>query len=334
MYLGQRIERRAFTLVELLVVIAIIGVLVGLLLPAVQQAREAARRMSCSNNLKQIGLGLHNYHDVHKKLPDALYGNPNGSRDDDDGFSWLVSLLPFVEQQNLHEGINPQGAPGIFQRQDIFQTYYPGLTRVPFGDTIVGTYRCPSSALPDRVPETWFIPGSDRVGGGPVPNYAPWQSGYATTDYKTNGGAQRGNFGVMHKSREGGGSPFRDVTDGLSNTVMAAESSYVTSSGSRSARRSTPPTAFRDWPTWIGAMGRGGDEQVRTNGRFSNPINANTTPSRMYFATNDDAAFSYHSGGAQFVFCDGSVHFISENIDLLIYDRLYDRRDGEVIGQF
>jgi prepilin-type processing-associated H-X9-DG protein len=138
----------------------------------------------------------------------------------------------------------------------------------------------------------------------------------------------------MHKAREGGGSRFADITDGLSNTVMVAESSYVTSNMSASRRRSEPATAFRDWPTWIGAMGSGSDEIARTNGRTNSPINARTSPSRMYFAINDDNAFSYHPGGAQFVFCDGSVHFISENIEIRTYCHMYDRRDGEVLGSW
>src|SRR5262245_31471169 len=99
---------RGFTLVELLVVIAIIGVLVALLLPAVQAAREAARRSQCANNLKQIGLGMHNYVDTWERLPSALMGGLTGA-DDDDGFSWACAILPFVEQKNLYDKINPDG---------------------------------------------------------------------------------------------------------------------------------------------------------------------------------------------------------------------------------
>ncbi|HZN33989.1 MAG TPA: DUF1559 domain-containing protein, partial [Pirellulaceae bacterium] len=99
---SPRGPRRAFTLVELLVVIAIIGVLVALLLPAVQAAREAARRMSCGNNLKQLALGIHNYHDVHLVFPYEMYANP--------GWAWGAFILPFIEQQNLHQQLNP-GTP-------------------------------------------------------------------------------------------------------------------------------------------------------------------------------------------------------------------------------
>jgi prepilin-type N-terminal cleavage/methylation domain-containing protein len=327
-------SRRGFTLVELLVVIAIIGVLVALLLPAVQAAREAARRIQCANNLKQIGLGLHNYHDTYTKLPPALWANPNGSALDDDGFGWMVSILPYIEQQPLFNLINPQGAPGVLGNATVFEQYYPGLPMVPGGDTVVKPYRCPSSGLPDHVPPTWAVFGSQLVGGGAVPAQFPRSIGYATSDYKACGGTCYGDFGVMHKLLEAQPNGFKDVIDGLSNTVFVAESSYVTTHVSASARRTTRPNSFRDWPTWIGAFGGGQDETVRINGRTNSPINAQTTPSRMYFAINDDNAFSFHPTGAQFTLGDGSVRFISENISIQAYCRLHDRRDGEVVGDY
>ena len=339
----NKFRRQAFTLVELLVVIAIIGILVGLLLPAVQAAREAARRMQCSNNLKQIGLALHNYESAYKRLPAALWGatrnktpaEPGG--EDDDGFGWMVSILPFIEQTNLYNTLQPNGQFGVMSNETFRNWSYPAFpipSILPGGDTVIPAYRCPSSALPDRVPATWAIPGSQLVGGGTVPNQHPASVGYATSDYKTAGGSCYGDFSVMHKQWEGGGSQFGKVTDGLSNTVFAAESSYVTSTTRQADRRTPPPVAFRDWPTWIGAVGNGQDETVRTNGRTNSPINATVNPSQMYFANNDDNAFSFHTGGAQFVFGDGSVHFLSQNIEISTYCNLYDMRDGNVLGQW
>jgi prepilin-type N-terminal cleavage/methylation domain-containing protein/prepilin-type processing-associated H-X9-DG protein len=347
-------RRAAFTLVELLVVIAIIGILVGLLLPAVQAAREAARRMSCSNNLKQIGIAMHNYESAFRTMPPALFGsdprlpddmttNPSQPRgEDDDGFGWLVALLPFIEQENLYNQINPNGHYGVLGNPDIRSVYYPGIGRPtvdaphPGGETIVSTYRCPSSALPDRVPAEWAVPGSENVGAGPVPCYNPMKVGYAVCDYKTAGGSCYGDYGMMHKIREVPRVKFKDVTDGLSNTILSAESSYATTNVRwwNGDRETVAPSVFRDMPTWIGTFGSGADETVRTNGRTWSPINARVSPNNMYKAFNDDCAFSFHTGGAQFAFGDGSVHFISENVEVQTYCHLHDRRDGQVLGDW
>ena len=326
-------SRSGFTLVELLVVIAIIGILVGLLLPAVQAAREAARRMSCQNNLKQMGLALHNYESTFRILPPAMFGHPVNSHTlDDDGFGWQVAILPFIEQQALYQLVNPNGQGGMLQDDGIRSAFRPTIPVVdpslpglhPGANTVVSTYVCPSSALPQFVPANWVIPG-DTISRviDPDQNKAV---GAATNSYKTAGGSCFGDFGVMHALKEINSCVrFADITDGLSNTIAIAESAYVTDTGS---------TEFRDWPTWIGAYGDGGDETVRTNGRTNSPINCQCNPNRMRQAINDDCAFSYHPAGAQFAFADGSVHFISENLDIATYCNLHDRRDGNVLAQW
>src|SRR5215510_5525554 len=146
----MRFARSAFTLVELLVVIAIIGTLVAMLLPAVQSAREAARRSQCSNNLKQIGLGMHNYADTWGKLPSACMGGVTGATDDD-GWSWATAILPFVEQKNLFDKLNPQG------EQLLLPNYFASKgTIIPGGDTQLKIYKCPSSALPKISPSSFL----------------------------------------------------------------------------------------------------------------------------------------------------------------------------------
>ena len=321
---SKKVSRTAFTLVELLVVIAIIGILVGLLLPAVQAAREAARRMSCQNNLKQMGLALHNYEGSFKKLPPALFGAFSGTLDDD-GFGWQVAILPYIEQQALYDLIDPNGQGGALQDDAVRSMFYPGLPPLhPGADTVVEAYVCPSSALPQFVPAAWLIPGDtiNRV-IDPDQNKAV---GAAVNSYKTAGGSCFGDFGVMHALKEINRCVrFADITDGLSNTIAVAESAYVSDTSSNQ---------FRDFPTWIGAYGDGGDETVRTNGRTNSPINCQCNPNRMRQAINDDCAFSYHPAGAQFAFADGSVHFISENLDIATYCNLHDRRDGNVLGQW
>lgn len=311
---------RGFTLVELLVVIAIIGILIALLLPAVQAARQAAYRQQCSNNMKQIGLGLHNYHENYKRLPVAILGDPvNDSPFDDDGFGWLCAILPFVEQQALYNRIGPNGQFGALE---LYQK--ANNKPMPGGEVKVATYRCPTSILPDVVPAGWNIPGSSA---GSLPPSEPQMLGYAVTDYKAAGGSCFGDDGVMHKNSEfPGGHKFGDVRDGLSNTIMAAESSYVTGNST------TAPTRVEDWPIWIG--GPGTDESIRINGRTNSPINCQCKPHNMIQAINDDCAFSFHPGGAMHLFCDGSVHFLSENMAIDTLCSMHSIKDGKPIGEY
>ncbi|TWU59244.1 hypothetical protein Poly51_20300 [Rubripirellula tenax] len=242
--------RRAFTLVELLVVIAIIGVLVGLLLPAVQAAREAARRMSCSNNFKQMGLGVHNYHSAYKRMPRHMagtfgFGGPvsfgsTGNVERSSNYfdlSWLVGLTPFVEQQSLWEQIsNPLQSP---TSGDIFpamgpnpqrtlghhanEPYQPWLTNIP-------TLRCPSDpgvGLPSQGRTNYAAcmgDGMDRTDSGAYgssgqpssPVNGPFAGNPTRHAEQTRVGC-RGMFVPRQAIR------FRDVLDGLSNTVMAGE---------------------------------------------------------------------------------------------------------------
>jgi prepilin-type N-terminal cleavage/methylation domain-containing protein len=322
----RNVRRRGFTLVELLVVIAIIGILVALLLPAVQAAREAARRMQCSNNLKQIGLALHNYVDVHRKLPPAILGGydmrpsgPDWDDWDDEGFGWMCFILPFIEQQGLYERISPNGdQTGVFRK---WRAANPTNPVWPGGSTKLSVYLCPSSGMPEIVPPTWDVPGN-RNGSLPQDN-GDLYVGYATTSYKAAGGSCWGNDGMMHKLDEARECrAFRDVVDGLSNTIMAGESAYAFDDDDE----------VDDWPVWIGGLAS--DEQTRMNGRTSAPINCGCSPTRMDQAISDDCAFSWHPGGAQFVLGDGSVHFISESINIATYCNLHSINDGHPIGQF
>lgn len=337
--------RGAFTLVELLVVIAIIGILVGLLLPAVQAAREAARRMSCQNNLKQIGLAIHNYESAYKRIPAAIMGsNPRLGQPrayDDDGYGWLVAILPYIEQTSLYNQLDANltiGTPGAIE---IWWQANGDGNVIPGGASIIPAYVCPSDAMPSIVPPRYRIPGSRRT----YPVEHEQAIGYARTSYKTAGGSCYGDDGAMHKLWEhindngATGRKFRDFTDGLSNSLLAVESTYVTSgSGLRGAPGPWPlnPEDFtsdtepEDWAVWIG--GAGTDEGVRTNGRTNSPINCRCSPSTMVSAVNDDCAFSFHPGGAQFTMADGSVHFITENLDSQTYCNMHSIRDGQVLG--
>ncbi|QEF97559.1 hypothetical protein Mal15_15990 [Stieleria maiorica] len=229
----SRDRRAGFTLVELLVVIAIIGILVGLLLPAVQAAREAARRMSCSNNFKQIGLGLHNYHSTYKNLPMNAGGTYNtgipnsGNLHNDHWLSWMVGVLPFIEQQGLWQQIsNPfnrdrAGNPitPIFAPmgpRPWNENYQPWLTQVP-------SYRCPSDPTQPVSNRVAFTNYSACIGdaifeqqhSGVQSNGQPSTSG--TWGDEAVSRWARGVFRARHFTK------FRDIKDGLSNTIMCGE---------------------------------------------------------------------------------------------------------------
>ncbi|GAA5506605.1 DUF1559 domain-containing protein [Novipirellula caenicola] len=209
------VKRQGFTLVELLVVIAIIGVLVGLLLPAVQAAREAARRMQCSNNVKQIGLGLHNYHAAYNQLPKQAGGStPPGTRSNVNFLSFLVGILPFVEQQSMWEQIsNPSTVNGNWPAMGP-ETWNTGYD--PWRTTI-GTYRCPSDP---------YVSAPGQFGSN---NYAccigdgiPWtdRGGVDDANSTVNPAADMHLRGMFKTRRVTG---FRDTLDGLSNTIMGGE---------------------------------------------------------------------------------------------------------------
>ncbi|MFG0267775.1 MAG: DUF1559 domain-containing protein [Rhodopirellula sp. JB055] len=345
--------RMAFTLVELLVVIAIIGVLVGLLLPAVQSAREAARRMQCQNNLKQIGLALHNYESTFKVLPPAgltyVDDSGYGGTKDDDGYGFLCFLLPYIEQSPLYEQVDPSGywemEDGITGRpmESLIREIEGGSPteriqrRWEAATTPVGTYLCPSSAMPKNAPLKWSIYGSGDFGVGALNVNTMFNAnqatGLATTSYKGCAGNHLGDNGMFVKRAEGEPRLFRDVIDGLSNTIAVGESTYVRASGiSKPAAVGESPTSLEDWPVWIG-MPRT-DESVRFTARTSSPINAFASVGKMYNAIDDDCAFSYHQGGAQFNFADGSVRFITESISMETYQALAGMNDGEIVGEF
>jgi prepilin-type N-terminal cleavage/methylation domain-containing protein/prepilin-type processing-associated H-X9-DG protein len=310
-YLGSR----GFTLVELLVVIAIIGVLVALLLPAVQSAREAARRQTCLNNLKQIALAMHNYEDTFKVLPVGLMGGLTSNQDD--GWAWGTAILPFIEQKALFDQINPNGRDGI-TRANFNATGGP----IKGGDVPVKTYRCPSSQMPKVVGATWRLPGS-----GTFPPSSRLFIGHAVNDYKGNGGGcVNDSDGVLGKRSEIPWVRFAEIIDGLSNVPLVGESSYVTGNGT------TAPTVIEHWPIWV--TGPGSDESIRYEAGTSLPINCRCTPTTMVLAINDDCAFSWHPNGAQFSFCDGSVKFVSQNVAAQTWCNVNSRNDGRPVGEY
>jgi prepilin-type N-terminal cleavage/methylation domain-containing protein len=291
-------RRKAFTLIELLVTIAIIAVLIALLLPAVQQAREAARRTQCRNNLKQIGLALHNYHDQFEMLPPGWIGVTSGQPDVDglNGWSWASKLLPHVDQGALYHSIN-------------FNTQVGSSSNTIPRATVLPVFRCPS----DVAPEKWTI--LSAAGSTPLAEIAA--ASYSGVFGKheidlcnglTMGKACTSDGVFFHNSRV----RFADISDGLSMTLLVGERLSRSGSG---------------WLyTWTGVIAGGENSIVRILG------DTDVTPNRDLIRMDEFA--SYHVGGAHFVMGDGSVRFISSSIDLGVYRSFASRSAGEVVGGF
>ncbi|WP_437221649.1 DUF1559 domain-containing protein [Planctomicrobium sp. SH661] len=325
----NRHRMSGFTLIELLVVIAIIGVLIALLLPAVQQAREAARRSQCKNNLKQMGLAVHNYHETHGVFPpsviivDSATGQGDWSAPQgDSGLGWGTFILPFVDQGALANAI--AGRLPLLGGKSWEQDNSGAGNLVELAKTGLSIYRCPSDPMGPQNKEmrAW---AATMTGGfftvGTSTYVACAGSGYASEPKYTNGIFQlNGKFSV------------RDVTDGTSNTFLIGER------GTTGKKKHDRLGAI-----WIGK--REGNIQYGHHEVSSiicyrcDPSQYIVYPQTVLNSNLDDwnnAAFrSSHTGGVQFVLADGSVRFVSENADHLeLLPHLAGMNDGRVIGNF
>lgn len=324
------IRRPGFTLIELLVVIAIIAILIALLLPAVQQAREAARRLQCRNHLKQIGLAIHNYHEAHNGIPPQATWAPGSTFS---GYSVHARILPYIEQGNLYSGID----------YNVGYAAQPAIckSRIPM-------YRCPSDPK-----------DSTRMDGG-------------VEFYGTNYGFSIGTWlGLDRQTARGGdgvfgynmGSPFASITDGLSNTIGAAEvKTFVPAllDGGNPAASHTPPPAT---PAEVVAYGGTFDPdychtQWVTGRTLQSGVTCTFPPNTVLPYTTGGVTYdvdftsarvsptapvqsyrvvtsrSYHVGGANILLMDGSVRFVSSSCNQATWRALGTRSGGEVIGEF
>ncbi len=321
-----------FTLIELLVVIAIIAILIALLLPAVQQAREAARRTQCKNHLKQIGLALHNYHDVHRIWPggymvDDTYGHRKGGA--------LIHLMPFYDQAAIFNLIDPRPTGTDYMGD------FNNLPQFLFVQRPPTVWLCPTNDDGNQV-STWRTTG--QWGKAGVAHYAPsigaqqldsqnscsqfvYPGGYfgradvdrgATLD----GRRVSGPFGFMSW-----GAQIRDISDGTSNTIAFGEirphCSILGGQGPwmccvGGVTYTVPPINYPTCP---------GEKGVPANG-------SGTGCNSPYSYTTSEGIKSKHTGGAHVLLCDGAVRFLSENLSYDTLQRLGDRRDNNPVGEF
>ncbi len=301
--------KKAFTLIELLVVIAIVAILIGLLLPAVQKVREAAARVSCTNNLKQIGLALHTFHDANNRLPTAntpAFG------------SGFTSTLPYLEQENIGRRYNPALSP-----TDATDADGDGQTNLSLGSARLKTFTCPSMVAP---PQPAAFPGwasyALSIGNQPNPFFPPGAGGNPAYDngpiVRLIGGGSGGSTGQQ-------GVTLLAITDGTSNTILAGEMGFQL----RDYNFSSGPYA--------GQL-RGGNTQwvwgYASYSFGSTGVMFNTTVGTPADVTARLGAFrSDHSGGANFAYSDGSVRFLANGrIDPPTYRALGSRDGGEVIS--
>lgn len=308
-------NRNAFTLVELLVVIAIIGILVGLLLPAVQAAREAARRMQCSNNLKQFGLAMHNYESAIRRFPASFYRawpTSTGGTFGTPGWGWGTMILPYIEQSSLYNSLN------------VGTTVLDG--RIPavklLGQTRLPGFRCPS--------DSGGALNANRANFA-TSNYiavfgALYDQGAATPGglvYGSQVGVGTGVFSPNSQTR------FNDISDGTSNTVMIGEMCY----GPNGVKDSTGTLRQYNGGVWIGNYIDTTTSNVSVQLSLCGfSAGANVRFRRLNTPDSSNAFSSAHTGGGQFVLADGSVHFISQNMDGVMIDRIADRADGQVVA--
>jgi prepilin-type N-terminal cleavage/methylation domain-containing protein/prepilin-type processing-associated H-X9-DG protein len=280
--------RRGFTLIELLVVIAIIAILIALLLPAVQQAREAARRTQCKNNLMQLGIAMHNYEMAFEIMPSGTVNLTGPIRNLEEGYhmSWLAQLLPAMEQASLFGMIN-------FNES----VYAPANTAARTAP--IATFQCPSD---------------NRQSAGSS-SYAGCFGGDDVAIDMNNNGLLFLNSGVG----------YHEIRDGASNTILAGEKII--------------PMGFKDlgWMSGTMATLRNTGVAINTGWDIGGPRANRGGPIAPQQAPSDTATSGYssqHTGGAQFVFADGSVRFLSENIDLKTYSHLGNREDLSALEEF
>jgi prepilin-type N-terminal cleavage/methylation domain-containing protein len=343
-------NRRGFTLVELLVVIAIIATLIGLLLPAVQSARESARRTQCMNNLRQLGLAFHTCLDARKYFPAAMYsananpvsrpvpkpGNPTGAE-----HSWRVLVMPFMEEQATAEAYDWKrnwwdtagklpATPALGVRPD---------SNLALATRSVSVYLCPS--VPPRSGIDNRIPASPDRKDSARPAINNLRAPLAFTDYETFTGVKSGVVGITpepYAGERGDGLLVKDditriqkISDGLSKTLLVVESAGrpLTYRAGRLQSNPLGPIKYAQGVSWSDSLGPFKLDSIKPDG-FKGAAPGSGIP---FNATNEGEAYSFHDAGMTTVFGDASTRFLAEGIDLRTFCGMITRAGGEAATQ-
>jgi len=328
---------RGFTLIELLVVIAIIAILIGLLLPAVQKVREAAARMSCQNNMKQLGIALHSFHDANGRMPPgggddtAPFGNGSSSW----GSSWKVYILPYIEQGNIANKWQFNGGSGWTNANNA--TLINKIT--------IKTFRCPSSPLPD------FTPGTTDSNSIAYQMYTTYVGVAGTTKdnpVNTNisccagSGPINGGSGVLCTNCQ---TKMTSITDGTSNTILVGEQ------GDHLRDNNNQPTLSSGWPLtsqgphgWMMGAGGAGVGAACAERQFNIttirwPINQRGLGDNASNGTNFNSGSNFpfsstHTGGLNMLLADGSVRYFTSSMALATLQALGTKDGSEVLPDF
>jgi prepilin-type N-terminal cleavage/methylation domain-containing protein len=310
------VRRRGFTLIELLVVIAIIAILIALLLPAVQQAREAARRTQCKNNLKQVGLGLHNYHDIHNRFPPGNITLSYGH-----GPTAWISILPMIDQAPLFNSLNFESSTPAGHWWFGAGTVH--VNAATLSGRVIPGYVCPSMTL-GTVRSPYGTPANSPMRGSYVLMEGAEGLSQVQND-ATNGIRSEGGSFLRNR-----GMNFRDFTDGSSNVAMVFEQSGRNFNGTAVA----DGRADHNDGIWMGT-GSAGDTRCFNTTTLRHPIGAtNATLAAAGGQACNSLINSEHTGGVHTLLGDGTIRFISANIDFTLSKNMVTRNDGAVLGEF